>query len=300
MPSDNPTITDLLLGLDRYDKKPMAKKDYLKPPFQWTGGKSFSVPKIVPMLPYTSRYVEVFGGSGAVLLGREPSKLEVYNDIFSGLVCFYRCLRDPAKYQQMINWLDLNIHSREEFYWNVEHWHDISDDVERACRWYYTVVYSFNGLGRSFGRTLSPVAGLAGAISRKIKLFPEIHARFRDVQVENQNWLECMSDYDHPETVFYCDPPYVDAYRGTYKNEMSPDDHREFLDHVFRMKGFVAVSGYPNPLYDSRDWDSKETWDVRIMAKGLAKKDHANPWGTEDRQDVRGKSTECLWIKEAR
>ena len=32
------------------------------------------------------RYIEIFGGSGAVLLGKEPSKFEVYNDIEGELV----------------------------------------------------------------------------------------------------------------------------------------------------------------------------------------------------------------------
>ena len=44
------------------------------------------------------RYIEIFGGSGAVLLGKEPSKFEVYNDIEGELVNFFRVVKNrPAE-----------------------------------------------------------------------------------------------------------------------------------------------------------------------------------------------------------
>ena len=66
---------------------------------------------------------------------------------------------------------------------------------------------------------------MAGKIRNKLELFPDIHARFKRVQVENQDWEDCIKDYDSTDAVIYCDPPYCDVYRGTYKNEMSPKRH---------------------------------------------------------------------------
>lgn len=41
------------------------------------------------------RYIEPFGGSGAVLLGKPvPDKFEVLNDYNRNLVNLYRCMRD--------------------------------------------------------------------------------------------------------------------------------------------------------------------------------------------------------------
>ena len=41
------------------------------------------------------RYIEPFGGSGAVLLGKKkPDKFEVYNDFNHNLVNLFRCMRD--------------------------------------------------------------------------------------------------------------------------------------------------------------------------------------------------------------
>lgn len=60
------------------------------------------------------RYIEIFGGSGAVLLGKEPSKFEVYNDIEGELVNFFRVVKNrPAELLLELDLLPLN--SREEF-----------------------------------------------------------------------------------------------------------------------------------------------------------------------------------------
>ena len=68
------------------------------------------------------RYIEIFGGSGAVLLGKEPSKFEVYNDIEGELVNFFRIVKNrPAELLLELDLLPLN--SREEFA-SWLHFHD--------------------------------------------------------------------------------------------------------------------------------------------------------------------------------
>ena len=68
------------------------------------------------------RYIEIFGGSGAVLLGKEPSKFEVYNDIEGELVNFFRVVKNrPAELLLELDLLPLN--SREEFA-SWLHFHD--------------------------------------------------------------------------------------------------------------------------------------------------------------------------------
>lgn len=283
--------------LDRHsDKK--NKDNIVRAPFGYPGGKSRSVEKILEHLPYMDTYVEPFGGSAAVLLARHPSKLEVFNDRYGGVVAFYRCVRDPNKYQKMCEWLNNTVHAREDFVWCKETWKNCHDDVERAARWYYMMQYSFGGLGRNWGRSTGAKSNLAGKVRAKLPLFQKVHERFRRVQVENQDWSDALRDYDSPKTVFYLDPPYVDAYRGTYKHEMSLDDHRRLLSNIFDLKGFVALSGYSNPLYDSGDWDDKHEWDAFVSIKSIAyagNSSKAHLKGLEKREH----SKEVLWIKEA-
>lgn len=45
--------------------------------------------------------------------------------------------------------------------------------------------------------------------------------------IEHEHWRDVMERYDGPETVFYCDPPYVDQESAYPVNEI---DHAEFVD----------------------------------------------------------------------
>lgn len=288
---------DILTGLSNVGGSPT--KRIMRAPFGWIGGKSRSVQHILPLLPQRDGYVEVFGGSGAVLLARAPSKLEVFNDRYAGVVAFYRCIRDVNKMQRMVDMLELLLHSREEFLWARESWKNCEDDVERAARWYYMHKTSFAQRGCMWGRSTTPVGAVAHIASGQLNTFPALHARLRNVQVENLDWRECLDDYDHPDTVFYLDPPYVDSYAGAYEHELTQDDHRELLRRVFAMDAFVAVSGLSNPLYDENDWDERYEWDVRSTAKGINCSDGDKREHIREQDSARGTQREMLWIKES-
>ena len=290
------SLLDAFNDLDNQTAASTDKK-VLRAPFGYPGGKSKSVKQILPLLPYRDAYIEPFGGSGAVLIARERSKLEVFNDRYAGVVAFYRCIRDATKLNALIDRLDLTVHSREEFVWCKATWEGCQDDVERAARWYYMTKTSFGQLSRNWGRATSAVARIAGIAKGKLGLFPEIHTRFRHVQIENRDYAGCLHDYDGPDAVFYLDPPYLGAYSGSYGNELTKDQHRELLNTVMDMQGFVAVSGFSNPLYDGYDWDTKYTWDVHSSIQGVNGSEGNNKGHVAHLQE-RTPQTECLWIKE--
>ena len=283
--------------IDRLGDKP-NKDTIIRAPFGYPGGKSRSVYEILPHLPYRDRYCEPFGGSASVMLGRKSSKLEVFNDRYAGVVAFYRCMRSKKLSEDLIEWLRMTVHSREEFVWCKDTWKNVDDPVERAGRWYYMTSYSFGGLARNWGRATSDKGQMAGKIRRKLKIFPQIQSRLARVQIENQDWEDCMRDYDHSDMVFYCDPPYVDVNAGTYKNEMSIERHRDFLDTVFNCEGFVAVSGYSNPLYEERNWSERHEWESFVSIQSLS---YTKGNGKEKLQGLekRKHATEVLWIKES-
>jgi len=265
----------------------------IRAPFGYPGGKSRSVLEILPHLPYRGKYIEPFGGSAAVLLAREPNGLEVYNDAYGGVVSFYRCIRDKKMMELLVERLELSLHAQEDFLisknWNVE------DPIERAARWYHSVQSSFGSIGRNWGRSMNSTSIMAGKIQSRIKYFPMIHERFKRVQVENSDWEEIFDRYDSPTSVFYCDPPYLDVHRGTYKHEMTVKRHEEFLVKVFKTTGFVAVSGYSTPMYEAHPWDERYEWSsfVSIQSTNNTEgnsKEHLA--GTK-----RVSAQEVLWIK---
>jgi len=223
----------------------------VRAPFTFHGSKSRSIPKIMPHLPYLDVWVDVFGGSGVVTLNRKPSKkLDVYNDRWSGVATFFRCVRDPAKREEMVEQLSLMPHSKEDFYDCKQTWHTQHDDVQRAVRWYYMLQTSYGSVARNWGY------GIANSFGHKfkeaIKLFPEVGGRFLNIQIENDDFRVILDRYDSYVTVFYCDPPYLDSQQaGSYQHKMTEGDHIDMLDRIHNMHGFVAVSSYRNKLYDS-------------------------------------------------
>lgn len=289
---------DLFAMFQALESQEEVRDTYVRAPFGYVGGKSRSLPYILPHLPYTDLYVEVFGGSGAVLLARNKSKLEVFNDRHSGVIAFYRCIRDRVKMNALLDRLQLCLHSREEFIFCKNSWKDCTDDVERAARWYYSIQCSFAGIGRNFGRVKKGKNQLAMKIKNHLPHFPEVHLRMMDVQVENLDWRYMLKDYDSKDSVFYLDPPYYTSYSGTYEHELSTDDHKEMLERIFQCHGFVALSGYPNPLYESYPWDKKFEWEVRVTAKGMAGTQTNNK--AEIVIDEWRDSQEILYIKECK
>jgi DNA adenine methylase len=290
-------LFEMFEDLDRQTEPEGSKDDRIvRAPFGYPGGKTKSVPNILKHLPYRSRYIEPFGGSGAVLLARHKSKLEVLNDKYLGVVAFYRCLRDEKKLYKLIELLELTIHSREDFVDSKNQWENTYDDVERAAKWYYMVNYSFSSLGRNFGRATSHKGIIAGKIRNKLKHFPAIHTRLRKVQIENQDWYDCVNDYDNHDTVFYLDPPYVDVYAGTFTHELPKDEHLKLLETIFKLKGFVAVSGYSNPLYETQPWDHRFSWESFVTIESCVYK--GNNKECLEGKTKRQYAEEVLWIKE--
>jgi len=284
--------------MDLFDGLEVEDAPIIKAPFGYPGGKSRSVKYILPHLPQRDTYIEPFGGSAAILLARQPSKFEVYNDRYGGVVDFYRCIREGARCEALMDRLGLSIHAKEEWFLNKDTWKDIGDPVERAARWYLMTVYSFGQLGRNWGRSISANSILSGKVLNRIPHFPDLHRRLRNVQIENSDYFNILSDYDSPTAVFYLDPPYVDSYSGTYKNEMSHDEHRRLLDKVFSMRGFVAVSGYSNPLYENNPWDDRFEWDVHVSIRSEAFTEGNGKAALKHQDTGRSTAKEILWIKE--
>ncbi len=271
---------EILLGLTSRTQRSMA------PPMKYPGSKYNSLPEILPELPYTSMYVEVFGGAATVLLNRAPVNFEVYNDRFSGIVAFFRAVRDYPF--ELIARVELMLHSREEWERCRATWHQPNIGVvERAARWYYMTRYSVLGRGDSWARIRKPGLPIASSMKKRLDLLQRIADRFEKVQIENLDWREILNDYDHPQAVFYLDPPYLNSNRAGYKQSMTVKDHKEMIKQISEMKAYVVLSGYENDIYNVDFWDRKKTW---------ARKDNASVILGEGM----GTQYEVLWIKEAR
>ncbi len=289
---------DLLGLMNSMDGHEEERENYIRAPFPWPGAKSRSIQHILPHLPQRAFYGEPFGGSGAVLLSRNSSDLEVFNDRFAGVTCFYRVLRNTITKNQLLDRLELCLHSREEYMWCRDTWKDCVDEVERAARWWYMVMCSFAAQGRHFGRCIKGKSQMGPKLKNNLKMFENVHKRLLHVQIENQDWRQCLKDYDQKDAVWYLDPPYYQYAKGMYECELSKEDHKELLERIFDLKGFVALSGYDNPLYDTYHWNDRYSWTVISTSLAQSFTESNNLLGMED-TIKRGTAREVLWLKEA-
>lgn len=238
--------------------------------FGWYGGKYNHLDWLLPLLPEAHHYCEPFGGSAAVLLNREPSPVETYNDIDGEVANFFRVLRDQK--DKLIEAIGLTPFSREEFYMAVTDYGPHLSDLERARRFFVRARQVRTGLAQtaSLGRWANckntSRAGMSGVVSRwlgSVERLPEIAERLLRVQIENRPALDVIKLYDSDVTLFYCDPPYPHEARGdskAYGFEMSDAEHRELAEVLSNVKGKAAVSGYRCDLMDSlyKGWRREE------------------------------------------
>ncbi len=283
----NKNIAAIFADLDRVaNPGKKVAKNIIRSPFGYPGGKSRIVDFIHTHLPQRKLFVDVFGGGGSVFLNRDVQKGDVFNDINSGVCSVFRCFRDPIKYQKLIAFIGNTIHCYEDWVHCKETWKDVNDDVERACRWLYMMHYSFGSMGRNYGY-VNVNQAFSGKLAGKIPAFELVRDKFRHANVENQDWEKILQRYDGYETVFYLDPPYLDSdTQACYgANGMTLQDHMHMLGVIKHLKGFVAISGYANKLYDGQDY-----WTERHTIKAQC---------TIGDKESRGQVEEVLWIKEA-
>lgn len=199
------------------------------------------------------------------------SLVEVYNDLDREIVSLFEVLRDPNLSQQLASALQFTPFAREEF----QQAYESSDDaVEQARR---TICRAFMGFGsdtasgaksgfRANGnrQTAHPARDWAN--------YPATVASFcqrlQGVVIESRDAVELMLQHDAPQTLHYCDPPYLHETRSAhvvksgkgYRHEMTTDDHRRLAGALNEMSGMVVVSGYASPLYD----ELYEGWEVKL------------------------------------
>ncbi|MEW6669152.1 MAG: DNA adenine methylase [Thermodesulfobacteriota bacterium] len=224
--------------------------------FGWYGGKFSHLDWLLPLLPKCRHYCEPFGGSAAVLLNREPSPVETYNDMDGEVVNFFRVLRDCR--DELLYAIGMTPFSRQEFISAIQtngNGKGLSE-LEKARRFFVRARQVRTGLAQtaSIGRWANCLrtsrAGMSGAVSRwlgSVEGLEYIATRLLRVQIENDKAASVIKRYDSPETLFYCDPPYPHESRGdakAYSYEMTNDKHRELAELLSGVKAKVAVSGY--------------------------------------------------------
>ena len=219
----------------------------MRTPIIWFGGKSRLSETINNYMPPHRCFVDLFGGGASVTVGKPMSPVEVFNDIDSDLVNFLLQLRKSPK--RMVEALDSLPYARELY----EEWkwaEKPTDKFEAAVRWFYlnrSAVACGNNhkSGWRHGATVNPAKDYYTAVT----MLQEFAYRFRSVQIENRDFREIIKTYDTPDTLFYCDPPYVGNERR-YKGGFKEKDHVDLADMLEAIQGKAIVSYYDADLIE--------------------------------------------------
>ncbi len=242
----------------------------MKTPVSRVGNKTPILDIIYSMFPLEyERFVDVFGGSGSVLLGKPRiDAFEVYNDFDRNLVNLFHCLKERTMATiRELGFCHLN--SREDFmfvkkFFEDETFDDIFTDeelklttvlflppasselceirrritgdydVRRAAMFLKLLRYSYSSGGKSYSSQPFDIR----------KLFLMIRAlsdRMANVVIENQDFEALICHYDRPETLFYADPPYIST-EDMYDVEFTMDDHVRLRDTLFGIEGKFLLS----------------------------------------------------------
>lgn len=227
-----------------------------KSPVPYFGGKSWLAPRLAAVLPAHKHYVEVCGGSLALLLAKKPSRQETVNDLDNILMTFWRVLRDrPDELERVCS---LTPHSRAERALAQEISSEL-DELEVARRVFVALTQGRSGsLTRTGWRhDLRPVSTpMPVVLQRYAGRIGAAAKRIQKVSLECRPAVELVEAYGGDRgNLLYVDPPYVvdKGIRrgGEYRVEMrSGGAHRELLEACLSCDAGVVVSGYSSELYD--------------------------------------------------
>lgn len=237
-----------------------------RPMLRYHGGKWRLAPWIISTFPAHRVYVEPYAGGASVLLKKERSHAEVYNDLDGEIVNLFRTARDRP--DELLRAIELTPYARAEF---DSAFAVAGDSLEQARR---TLIRSFFGFGGNLTRPnrdgSAQRTGLRTYTKQNRRATPAADwrgwpygaaaclARLQGVLIECRPALQVMIDHDGADSLHYVDPPYVHSTRGHdcggshrgYRHEMSDDDHRELARCLSSLRGGVVLSGYACPLYD--------------------------------------------------
>jgi DNA adenine methylase len=225
----------------------------LKSPVSRIGGKYYLTGWITQYIPEHVCYVEPFAGGAKLLFAKEPSPVEILNDIDDDLVNLYRVIQNAEKRQKLINILNETPYSRSIFQ-SWKHGNKTTlDDIEKAGRYFFLCKASFagdverggfgmpsKGTGRNPARTFRTAIDSLDIIADRLK----------NTVIECLDYTDCIQRYDSPETLFYCDPPYLNSEHYYGKDCFTLEDHYRLSELLHNIKGKSMVSHYKNPVYD--------------------------------------------------
>lgn len=212
----------------------------LKPPISRMGGKSQLRKTIIGMIPEHQCYTELFFGAGWVYFGKEPSKVEVVNDIDGELINLFRMIKYHS--EEIERLMNYEVSSRDEFMYYKQTEPKSMTEVQRAVRFIYLISQSFASKGEHYGY------GVTGRPAPHIfdtSSLEDIKKRLRNTYIENLSFEKIIEKYDRTNTFHFCDPPYYET--DGYASEFGEAEQKKLSNilHTIKGKFLLTINDHP-------------------------------------------------------
>ena len=192
------------------------------------GNKTAIADHIIKLFPEHKTHVELFVGSGAIYFHKDPSVIEVINDIDKELISGYRLVKqvsgDPTKFT------DLDTFDKQHsFYHRTPKTKEdqLTHKILQACN-------TFGGTGKGDVREDKPSNPF-----NKMKNIQEYKDRMKNTTVLSQDYKTVIKQYDSKDTLFYLDPPYENSDKLYKNSDMNYEDLSKLLGSI---KGKFVLS----------------------------------------------------------
>lgn len=207
-------------------------------PLPYIGGKNRLAKKIIELLPKHTTYVEPFAGGAQVLFHKEPSTVEVLNDLDGDIVNLFRVCQ--SHHEELIRYMKFMLVSRNWFAAVKAQIPGTLTDIQRAARFLYLQKNSFGGLVLRQDYQHAVVSPRPFNPQRLPEILDQAHERLARVQIESLPYEEILKRFDKAETLFYLDPPYF--RRKLYRFNLKDEDFVTLAERLRAIRGKFILS----------------------------------------------------------
>lgn len=237
----------------------------MRTPITYYGGKQRLTKTIVSMIPPHKVYIEPFFGGGAVFFAKQPSYLEVINDINDNVVTFFRVCQNEAQFQELSAKIQATLFSEALFLQAKTIWNGYwpASDVERAWAVWVCCNYAFNATPYGGWKWDMGTAGSHSGVvaaNKRNAFTEEIFERLKYAQISCRNAINVLQERNSPESFAYIDPPYIGCDQKHYRGYT--DDEFEKLLIVLEQdfQGKFILSTFSNELIIQ--YAAKNDWNI--------------------------------------
>lgn len=216
---------------------------------------------IISHFPEHKVYCEPFFGSGAVFFNKSSVYIETINDLDGNVVNLFRVCRDHP--EELARLVEMTPFARDEFRACYEKTDDPIEQARRTIVRYHQSFGTANSSRNSWKNTQTYGGPRCDTMWNYLPTaILECVERLKQVQIENIDAVELVQRYDDPNTLIYCDPPYLQSLRkrSIYACEMNEQQHIELLNVLKASRSMVVISGYDSELYNRElaNWHTDE------------------------------------------